>query len=92
VIATNITDAKDTAATIARHFDSTKQIGTLPEQNDSGFEQWLEDHFREREVQVVRWRNYQNIVAAENEARRSEHQPREKITDLKSLLTVAAAH
>jgi hypothetical protein len=63
----------------------------LPEQNDIDFEQWLEHHFREREVQVVRWRSYLSIVAAENEARRSEQQPREKITDLKSLLTVAAA-
>jgi adrenodoxin-NADP+ reductase len=83
IIGTNIADAKDTVASIAKDLDNQ----TLKE-DDSCLQFLLE----ERGVQVVDWSSYERIDAAETDEsrKRSKDQPREKICSISEMLDVAS--
>jgi NADPH-dependent glutamate synthase beta subunit-like oxidoreductase len=89
IIGTNIADAKDTVATIVK--DSAKTIASAAEKTSQ--EGSLLELLKERGVQVVDWRGYQKIDAAEMDAARRRHpdQPREKFTTRRELLEAASA-
>jgi adrenodoxin-NADP+ reductase len=90
IIGTNIVDAKETVNSIMQDLDSIFYYRERKGQTKSSSSQMsIDDLLREREVQVVRWDDYRRIEEAELGRRRSEEQPREKITDLDELLRVA---
>ena len=80
MIGTNIGDAKETVAAVLKDLE-----GTTPKSEDANLRGWLE----ENGVEYVDWQGYQNIVRAEGRNKRSEAQPREKITSIAQLLEVA---
>lgn len=81
IIGTNIPDAKDTVTSIMSDLES---VEGPPVSNES-----LSELLRERKVAVVRWEDYRNIEEAEIQARRSDAQPREKITNVQDQLRIA---
>jgi NADPH-dependent glutamate synthase beta subunit-like oxidoreductase len=82
IIGTNISDAKETVATIVRDLDSAGS-------NDGAASGDLESLLNERSVDVVRWEDYLRIEDEERRSRRSDIQPREKIVDLEGLMKAA---
>lgn len=83
IIGTNIADAKDTVASIAKDLDNQ----TLKE-DDSCLQSLLE----ERGIQVVDWTSYERIDAAETDEsrKRNKDQPREKFCSISEMLDVAS--
>ena len=79
-------DAKDTVVNILKELESGEQTDTQPDSR-----QELAKLLKERQVPVVTWSGFQKIVEVETstERRRSEEQPREKLTDIKALLDAA---
>ena len=84
IIGTNIGDAKDTVASIVHDLESSES-GFVPRHPSGDIQSLLE----ERSVNVVRWDGYMRIEDEERERRRSESQPREKITDIDAMLKTA---
>jgi NADPH-dependent glutamate synthase beta subunit-like oxidoreductase len=82
IIGTNIADAKDTVTSIVKDLESSESESRRP----SGDIQSL---LEERSVDVVRWDGYMRIEDEERNRRRSESQPREKITDINDMLKTA---
>jgi hypothetical protein len=75
---------KDTVVNIVKDLDS----GMNPKVGSSGE---LLKLLRQREVKVVHWAGFQKIDEEETktERKRSEKQPREKLTDISALLKAA---
>ena len=92
IIGTNIMDAKDTVVNIVndllRSGDSEDAVDAVDKGNASTR---LDSLLKERKVPVVAWSNFELIDKEETSAarRRSDNQPREKITDLQDLLEAA---
>jgi NADPH-dependent glutamate synthase beta subunit-like oxidoreductase len=84
IIGTNIGDAKDTVASIVHDLESSES--EFESRHPSGDIQSL---LEERSVDVVRWDGYMRIEREERKRRRSESQPREKITDINDMLHTA---
>ena len=81
IIGSNITDAKDTVATIVQ--DAETDFDTISLSSSSmDLDALLAD------CAVVTWEGYQRIQAAEASGKRSEDQPREKIVDLKRQIEI----
>jgi len=81
IIGTNIPDAKETVSTIVSDLESTEGKVTTGS---------LKELLATRSVTVVDWEGYRRIVEREKERKRSEIQPREKITDLQLQLKIAS--
>lgn len=81
IIGTNIPDAKDTVATIVSDLDGYDRAreGSIGELLDL------------RNVTVVDWDGYRRIDEREKTDKRSELQPREKITSVKLQLDIASS-
>jgi adrenodoxin-NADP+ reductase len=86
IIGTNIADAKDTVASIAKDCYGAE---TSCQRNESSL--MLASLLEERSVQFVDWEAYKRIDATETNftRRRSEGQPREKLTTRRELLAAA---
>lgn len=82
IIGTNIPDAKDTVATILADLEDF-----VPKRTAATTD--LRQLLKDRGVQVVDWRGYRRIDAAERASRRSDPQPREKILRLNDQLRTA---
>jgi len=87
IIGTNISDAKDTVATIVHDLKGLDGKGG---QNSSKSGD-LKSLLKKRGVSLVAWDGYKRIEEKETSLRRSERQPREKITDLKFQIEIALA-
>jgi adrenodoxin-NADP+ reductase len=89
IIGTNIVDAKDTVATIVK--DLEEQLPLQPRQDRRSKDCNVMQLLEQRGVQVVDWPAYERIDTAETNptAKRSEKQPREKITTRLKLLEAA---
>jgi adrenodoxin-NADP+ reductase len=74
VIGTNISDAKDTVATIMHDFQNFSPRRKKSETN-------LNALLQERGKQVVQWEDYKRLALSETTFKRSDKQPREKIVD-----------
>jgi NADPH-dependent glutamate synthase beta subunit-like oxidoreductase len=85
IIGTNIVDAKDTVATIIK--DLEEHPPSLQKKDHPDVVQVL----RDRGVKVVDWQGYHRIDATETNPnlKRSEKQPREKLTTRSALLEAA---
>eukprot|EP00522_Entomoneis_paludosa_P009684 CAMPEP_0172448278 /NCGR_PEP_ID=MMETSP1065-20121228/7318_1 /TAXON_ID=265537 /ORGANISM="Amphiprora paludosa, Strain CCMP125" /LENGTH=536 /DNA_ID=CAMNT_0013199723 /DNA_START=44 /DNA_END=1654 /DNA_ORIENTATION=+ len=83
IIGTNIPDARETVATILG--DLQRPPAAEGSRGNSSLSSLLE----ERGVKIVNWEAYQRIVDRESVQRRTESQPREKITDLNELIETA---
>jgi NADPH-dependent glutamate synthase beta subunit-like oxidoreductase len=83
IIGTNIADAKDTVASIV----DTVKLSAKPKPVSKS----LQDLLQQRDVQIIDWKAYRRIDAAERskDRIRNESQPREKITDRKEQLQAA---
>lgn len=81
IIATNIPDAKDTVSTILEDLDALKSHQLL--RGD------IRELCFERGVDVVAWEGYKKIEQAEIRNKRTELQPREKITNITTMLKEA---
>jgi NADPH-dependent glutamate synthase beta subunit-like oxidoreductase len=84
IIGTNIGDAKDTVASIVHDLESSES--EFEARHPSGDIQSL---LKKRSVNIVRWDGYMRIEDEERKRRRSESQPREKITDIDAMLKTA---
>jgi NADPH-dependent glutamate synthase beta subunit-like oxidoreductase len=84
IIGTNIGDAKDTVASIVHDLESSES--EFESRQPSGDIQSL---LKDRSVDIVRWDGYMRIEDEERNRRRSESQPREKITDIDVMLQTA---
>lgn len=84
IIGTNIMDAKDTVINILQDLDADKD----PKHDASNS---LADLLMQRGVPVVKWSGFQKINKEETSIsrKRSERQPREKLTDIRELLKAA---
>jgi adrenodoxin-NADP+ reductase len=103
IIGTNIADAKETVASVLSDLaaarletattatDSEGEPEVEVEARDEGDDRGtaLESLLASRGVHYVDWEGYRKIVKQESQDRRSEGQPREKITSLQRLLEVA---
>jgi NADPH-dependent glutamate synthase beta subunit-like oxidoreductase len=87
IIGTNIMDAKDTVINIVQDLETRKE--TAGQKSDAT--EKLYSLLKQQNVSVVDWAAFQNIDAAEtsSERKRSDIQPREKITEVKELLDAA---
>ena len=83
IIGTNIADAKDTVATILKDLEKEDTGGKETDKGDLG--QFLAT----KKFQFVNWDGYRKIVQKESVGKRSEQQPRQKITDWKDQLDTA---
>jgi len=83
IIGTNIGDARDTVATILANLDGSARF-----KDESTYSGIVAD-LKERGVEVVEWEGYRRIEDAENERRRSDKQPREKIVSKEEQVQVA---
>jgi adrenodoxin-NADP+ reductase len=81
IIGTNITDAKDTVATIVHDLSTTA--------SRDGVTGDLETLLQDRNIEYVSWEGYRKLDAIEKREKRSENQPREKIVDLDLQLKAA---
>lgn len=84
IIGTNISDAKDTVATILHDIKSSSP-------KSSSDVNPLQELLEERGVEYVNWEAYQRIDAAETNVhhKRNTEQPREKFTTREELLQIA---
>jgi NADPH-dependent glutamate synthase beta subunit-like oxidoreductase len=81
IIGTNIVDAKDTVASIVADVESGQVCGKEREN--------LKDLLVMRKVKVVDWASWRKIDAYEKAVKRSEDQPRDKITSVSKQLEAA---
>jgi adrenodoxin-NADP+ reductase len=81
IIGTNITDAKDTVATIVHDLSTTG--------SRDGATGDLETLLQDRNIEYVSWEGYRKLDSIEKREKRSENQPREKIVDLDLQLKAA---
>jgi adrenodoxin-NADP+ reductase len=88
IIGTNISDAKDTVASIVKDWNASN----APILDDSNGR--LFSLLKNRGVRVVDWKSYQKIEEAESDPRRkrSVEQPRQKISSHDELVKVALGH
>ena len=91
IIGTNITDAKDTVASIMKDIEDQiiKPNGDIEEKDGrEGLDRLLD----ERKIEYVDWTRYLKIDEAEKdpERLRSSNQPREKICSVKEMLSLAS--
>ena len=82
VIGTNIMDAKETVGTIVHDFENGAKALL---ESDVDLDQLLDS----RNVKVVDWQGVSRIYEEERHTRRSELQPREKMTSIRKQLEVA---
>jgi len=82
IIGTNIPDARETVATVLQDLETS--VAVNPDEPP------LESLLKERCVDVVDWEAYQRIEMQETTQKRSEHQPREKVTDRSMLIDIAS--
>jgi adrenodoxin-NADP+ reductase len=82
IIGTNIPDAKETVVSI---------VSDLNEDNAMNSVESLGSFLSASGVKVVDWNGYRKIADHEMANRRSEHQPREKITDTDLLVEIASS-
>lgn len=83
IIGTNIIDSKETIATILQDIDDEKlAVNVLPSSS-------LSSILKDRGIQYVDWDGYQRIQRHEQNVKRCESQPREKITSIEEMLLVA---
>lgn len=80
IIGSNITDAKDTVATILQDAEID-----FVEEKSGDVESLLSGHA------IVTWKGYQRIEAAEASQKRSEDQPREKIVELERQIQIGTS-
>jgi adrenodoxin-NADP+ reductase len=87
IIGTNISDAKDTVASIVKDWNASNE----PIRDDYGC---LLSLLQNRGVRVVDWKSYQKIEEAESDPRRkrSAEQPRQKISNHDELVKIALCH
>jgi adrenodoxin-NADP+ reductase len=85
IIGTNIVDAKETVASILQDVDANKIIPNDPPTTN------LTSLLIDRGIPFVDWDGHQRIKMYEQTTKRSERQPREKITDIDKMLFVARA-
>ena len=85
IIGTNIMDAKDTVVTIVK--DLQQEISN---NNENASDELLEI-LKQRNVPIVTWADFAQIDANETnpKRKRSEKQPREKLTNIKAMLQAA---
>jgi adrenodoxin-NADP+ reductase len=82
IIGTNINDAKETVATILHDLDNGNRA---PLSNPMELDQLLKD----KGVSAIDWEGVRRIYEYEYASRRSEAQPREKMTDVQKQIEVA---
>jgi adrenodoxin-NADP+ reductase len=88
IIGTNIVDAKDTVATIMKDVEDKHVHRSINLDQEEDTESLL-SILGKRGVQFVGWDGYQRIVDREKEIRRSDKQPREKLTNVAEMLQAA---
>mmetsp|Transcript_12330 Transcript_12330/g.16149 ORF Transcript_12330/g.16149 Transcript_12330/m.16149 type:complete len:584 (-) Transcript_12330:469-2220(-) len=93
IIGTNIPDARETVNTILHDLQSNETIRDDDDNvnNQDSNNGDLKTLLEERGVQVVDWSAYQRLEEKEEASKRSESQPREKITDLQKQIEAALA-
>lgn len=91
IIGTNISDAKDTVASIMEDILAEK-ISLKSNDNKNVGRDGLDDLLMERNIKKVDWSNYEKIDQAEKDPSRlrSDKQPREKITSVESMLALVS--
>lgn len=92
IIGTNIMDAKDTVVNVVNgllHAGDSEKVSEAVDKGNASNR--LGDLLKERNVPVVTWSNFESIDKEERSAarKRSDKQPREKITDVQALLEAA---
>ncbi len=90
IIGTNITDAKETVASIVKDLTagSLKRIGKIGEgASTQGLLSLLKE--RQKDGRVVTWKGYQKINEAEEERGARVGKPREKIDDVDEMIEVS---
>jgi adrenodoxin-NADP+ reductase len=88
IIGTNISDAKETVAAIIKDLIDGAELPPALSSDEVEIET-LSSVLKSRGVPFVDWNGYQRIVQQEFRERRSELQPREKITSFRRQLEVA---
>lgn len=102
IIGTNIHDAKETVSTIVSDLDDLRRRRVerrrrttegAADDDDDGRTALLR-LLRERKVNVVDWASFEMIDAVETsrERRRSDAQPREKITSVDEMISIVSKH
>jgi adrenodoxin-NADP+ reductase len=84
IIGTNISDAKETVAAVVKDLIDEPLAPSSSDENES-----LSSVLKAKDVPFVDWKGYQKIVQQELTERRSELQPREKITSFRRQLEIA---
>lgn len=81
-------DAKDTVVNVVKNLEARVEAASGQE---SSVAVDLRTLLQQRDIPVVTWSHFQNIDAAETslQRKRSDKQPREKITEIKDLLGAA---
>ena len=89
IIGTNITDAKETVASIVKDFTagSLKRIGKSEGPSTEGLLSLLKE--RQKDGRLVTWKGYQKINEAEEERGAKVGKPREKIDDVDEMIKVS---
>lgn len=82
IIGTNIPDAKDTVATIV---DDLGKLSGTKDTTD------IVSVLDERSIEYISWEGYRKIEDAEQQGKRSVHQPREKIVNIETQIKIAMA-
>ncbi len=88
IIGSNISDAKETVATILFDLENG-HIGGKSHQKEKQGRNGLLDLLKQRNVAVVNWNAYEKIDAAEKSRKRAEGQPREKIVSVEEMIEIA---
>ena len=90
IIGTNIMDAKDTVVNIVKDLLKAED-STAKTEDKCGASDNLLSLLKDRKVLVVTWSDFKKIDKEETSTvrKRSDEQPREKITDIKALLETA---
>lgn len=87
IIGTNIIDAKDTVATIMNDVESNIRQHSNSDRGTTTLNSLLQ----QRGVQYIEWEGYKRIVDVEKVIRRSDKQPREKLTNVTEMLRAAGS-
>lgn len=88
IIGSNISDARETVATIILDLENG-YIGEKRNQKGKQGRKGLLDLLKQRNVAVVDWNAYEKIDAAEKSRKRTEDQPKEKIVSVEKMLKIA---
>ena len=93
IIGTNISDAKETVASILRDISTDVAPPHIGREQYNHGREGLDAILKERETQVVDWPGYIKIDLAEKSASnlRHEDQPREKMTRVEDMLAALRA-